>query len=67
MEDPTTKDGRVAIKMDDAKYLRSHPELRWLIDRFMEVRTSPPPCVPPADARVGTLGELVRARCRVSC
>jgi hypothetical protein len=36
--DPTTKDGRVAIKMDDTKYLRSHPELRWLIDKFMEVR-----------------------------
>ena len=25
--------------MGDETYLRSHPELRWLIDKFMEVRT----------------------------
>ena len=24
--------------MGDETYLRSHPELRWLIDKFMEVR-----------------------------
>eukprot|EP01051_Picozoa_sp_SAG22_P004518 SAG22_NODE_244_length_14023_cov_45.200661_8_plen_55_part_00 len=28
----------VAIKMDDERYLRSKPELRWLVDKFVEVR-----------------------------
>ena len=36
--DASTGAGRVAIKMDDEKYMRSHPELRWLVDRFVEVR-----------------------------
>ena len=32
---------KTQIKMDDERFLRSHPELRWLIDRFMEVQRAP--------------------------
>jgi hypothetical protein len=35
MADPQNK---VAIKMDDERFLRSKPELRWLVESFVEVR-----------------------------
>jgi hypothetical protein len=34
MADPQNK---VAIKMDDERFLRSKPELRWLVESFVEV------------------------------
>ena len=33
MADPQNK---VAIKMDDERFLRSKPELRWLVESFVE-------------------------------
>ena len=27
---------RAQVKISDEKYLRSHPELRWLVDKFVE-------------------------------
>ena len=26
----------IQVKISDEKYLRSHPELRWLVDKFVE-------------------------------
>ena len=38
MATPADPANKVAIKMDDERYLRSKPELRWLVDSFVEVR-----------------------------
>jgi hypothetical protein len=40
MADPQNK---VAIKMDDERFLRSKPELRWLVESFVEVCTTATP------------------------
>lgn len=34
--DASTAKGRVEVKITDEKYLRAHPEMRWLIDKFVE-------------------------------
>ena len=34
---------KVAIKMDDERFLRSKPELRWLVESFVEVCTMATP------------------------